>query len=348
MTAVRPSTALQHRRTDEDLTFVLDEMTSALAKAAKRSTVSPARPMSANDLRVMGGCRSMSAPQVLSTKGSAPAFSFGNGHARKIPLDRATSPGPVYAIKSTLGSAAVSFGTAEQRPRTAGQTRFSHHSTVPGPASYGLPSSIGTAMALSRMRSSRASGFGTAPARLDLFTLSNQTPGAKYRLPQGVTREGRQRNLGATWSNAPKYATSETKAAANSPGPGSYSRNSSVGCGNVESTLRNQPAIGFGTASRNGSDFAAVALRRSKDLPGAASYTLPSTLGRQLLSEKSSSRCARFAQGDRFKPLAVDETFLDGMGYGARRRRKEADGGGGAPRERERRRRPCALRTRTT
>jgi hypothetical protein len=195
-------------------------------------------------------------------------------------------------------------------------------------------------MALSRMRSSRASGFGTAPARLDHFTLSNNTPGAKYRLPQGVTREGRQRNLGATWSNAPKYATDATKAAANAPGPGSYSRNSSVGRGNVESTLRNEPAIGFGTASRSNSDFAAVSLRRSKDLPGAASYTLPSTLGRQLLSEKQSSRGVRFGHGDRFKKLAVDETFLDGMGYGARR--------GAVARGAETRARPAPARARAT
>lgn len=329
--AARPSSAAvdSRRRTrDDDLTLVLEQMTSALAGAAKRSTVPPVRPMSANDLRVMGGCRSMSAPQVLSTKGSAPAFSFGNGHARKLPLPRATSPGPVYAIKSTLGTAAVSFGTAEQRPRVEGQKRFSHHSRAPGPASYGLPSSIGTSMTLSRMRSSRASGFGTAPARLDHFTLSNNTPGAKYRLPEGVTRAGRQRNLGATWSNAPKYSTSETKAAANAPGPGSYTLGSSVGHGhgNVESTLRNQPAIGFGTASRANSDFEAVALKRSKDLPGAASYTLPSTLGRQVLSEKHSSNGSRFAQSDRFKKLAVDETFLDGMGYGTHASRGEGMG----------------------
>ncbi|KAG8466040.1 hypothetical protein KFE25_005610 [Diacronema lutheri] len=268
------------------------------------------RPQSANEL---GGTRSLQAPQVLSTKQSAPAYSFGGSSGARLVVSPATSPGPVYKVRSTLGTASISFGTAEQRPRAPNQKRFSGHSTSPGPASYTLPPSIGSSMVLGRMRSSRASSFGTAPARGNFLPQSAQTPGAKYDLPRNATREGLRPQLGATWSNQPRYP--ESAELSSRPGPASYSRPSSIGRGNVESTLRNEPGFGFGTSSRANSDFAAVALRRSKDYPGAGTYMLGSTLGAQLLSNKRSSNGRAFSRADRFKELAVAETFLEGAGY---------------------------------
>jgi hypothetical protein len=273
------------------------------------------RPQSANEL---GGTRSLQAPQVLSTKTSAPAYSFGGSTSARLKLTAATSPGPIYKVQSTLGTAAVSFGTAEQRPRAANQRRFSHHSTAPGPASYVLPSSIGASHVISRMKSSRASSFGTAPARRELWSRNTVSPGAKYDV-RAVTREGKRRPLGATWSSQPRMAVNSGASLA--PGPASYSRPSSVGRGNIESTLRNQPAVSFGTASRANSDFTALALRASGNYPGAGSYSHNSMLGPQLLSERRSAQGTRFAQADRFKQLAADETFIEGAGYGARRTR---------------------------
>lgn len=305
----------QHGDDQGDLQLQLDEMRRAIALAGKRASkrelpLHLRRPQSANEL---GGTRSIQAPQLLSTKHSAPAYSFGGSSADRLKVVLATSPGPMYAVRSTLGTSSISFGTAEQRPRPQDQRKFSHHSTTPGPASYALPSSIGASHVLSRMHSARASSFGTAPARSNAFARSASTSSARYSLPSGVTREGKRAALGSTWSNAPRYADSAELA--NAPGPASYSRPSSIGRGNIESTLRNEPAVGFGTASRANSDFTALALKHSRNYPGAGAYNHPSQLGPQLLSEKRSARGMPFARADRFKRLAVDESFVEGCGY---------------------------------
>lgn len=264
------------------------------------------RPQTANEL---GGTRSLQAPQVLSTKLSAPKFSFGGSTSARLSVVPATSPGPIYHVRSTLGNGSVSFGSAEQRPRP--DTSSSRNS--PGPASYTLPASVGSSMVLGRMRSSRASSFGTAPARIDHFPGSTQAPGAKYDVPRSATREGVDRPGGARWAKGARYA--DPPDLATSPGPMSYTIPSSVGRGIPVSTMRNEPGVRFGTSSRDNGDYEAVRLKHARNYPGAASYTLGSQLGLQLLSTKRSTSGRPFTTADRFKQLAVDESFLEGNGY---------------------------------
>lgn len=270
------------------------------------------RPQSANEL---GGTRSLQAPQLLSTKLSAPAYSFGGSAVKRLAVAPSASPGPVYDVRSSgLGNIAVSFGAPEHRPRklrSAGD---------PGPASYSLPSSIGAHMFNGRMRSSRASSFGTAPARLDHFLGKERTPGAKYDLPRNMTREGLKTGRSCKWSGrAGGHDDPAGRHASTSPGPASYSQPATIGRGKiVVSTLRNEPAFGFGTASRDNSDFAAIALKHSRDSPGAGSYGLPSTLGPQLLSHRRSAKGRPFSKADRFQRLAVDAHFVEALGFGER------------------------------
>mmetsp|Transcript_15431 Transcript_15431/g.45111 ORF Transcript_15431/g.45111 Transcript_15431/m.45111 type:complete len:330 (-) Transcript_15431:113-1102(-) len=268
------------------------------------------RPQSANEL---GGTRAFQAPQLLSTKASSPGFSFGGSSSDRLKLAPAASPGPIYGARSTLGGSNVSFGTGEQRPRPAGQRKYARHSRAPGPASYSLPPSIGGSQVLDRMRSSRSSSFGTAAQRALPFS-SQETPGAKYSLPPGVTRMGRRENSGFTWSNKPRYPPPDRNAAM-LPGPASYSRPSTVGRGNVESTLPNSAAVGFGTSTRETSGFVAIAQKNAKHYPGVGAYNHAPMIGSQLLSDKRSSKQVAFKSADRFKRLTTEPAYIEGNGF---------------------------------
>lgn len=271
------------------------------------------RPASPNEL---GGTRKLQAPQVLSTKHSAPAYSFGGSTARTR-LPSSTSPGPVYGLGSTLGGANISFGTSEQRPRPGHQRRYSRQTLTPSPASYSLPPSIGSGQVLERMRSAPSVSFGTAPQRALPFSSQN-TPGAKYQIDAALTRTGKAAAIGLAWSNQPRYP--DMKDVASLPGPASYDIVSSIGAGNIESTLSNAPAVGFGTAMRSETDFMALELRQKQHIPGVGTYDHTSMLGEQHVSDKRSPGGVVWPHADRFKPIAVEEKFIDGQGFGARAR----------------------------
>jgi hypothetical protein len=120
--------------------------------------------------------------QVLSTKGTAPSFSFGTGKARLaiklcgIPRPDALTPSAIPRLSDTPGhkyntaprwsQRAPRFGTETQRPASyltgAKVSSATGWSTEPGPGAYPLPPSLGVQV-LAGTRSSVPQTIGAMP-----------------------------------------------------------------------------------------------------------------------------------------------------------------------------------------
>lgn len=255
---------------------------------------------------VIGGTRAFGAPQVLSTRESPPQISMSSRHCSRDEESR--SPGPIYALPEAFdGKHAVGMGHPAPKRKSVSSLRM-----TPGPASYSLPPSIGGTQPLGRMRSAPSFGFGTASQR-ELPFKAYDGPGPKYSVPSKVDRHGVRPTTAVTWSAQPRYPA----AADPSPGPAAYTKKSSIGLGNVESTLSDAPAVGFGTSSREDSDFVALALKHAGSYPSGGSYNIPGMLGRQLLAGRRSLTGPSFSKADRFQQIIVDDKRPGQSGYGA-------------------------------
>jgi hypothetical protein len=221
--------------------------------------------------------KSMMGPQACSAHGSSPAFGFGSStreHMAKIFLSTehaklassSVSPGPnVYMMRSTVGPQVN--GSIVSAPQWAfgSDKRFGGpgQDKVPGPGTYEYRSSLGAQI------------DGLQPTQ-PIFGMGS---GTRDKVQRVYISE--------------KHSTSMFTGV-NSPGPASYTLNTSVGRQGA-STKANQPSWVFGSCKR----FQNPDLNRSAKAPGPDAYDSPTGVGPQVSSTKRSAPLPGFGTSNR-------------------------------------------------
>ena len=224
-----------------------------------------------------GVVKSMLGTQVSSAHESSPSFGFGS---------------------STREQAAKVFLSSEHAKLAS--TSFS-----PGPAVYMLRSTIGT-QPDGRITSAPQWAFGTSDRFRALNGAAFPGPGAyAQRTSMGAQIDGVQPSQpiygfgSSTRDGVKKVYLSEQHSSslftgANSPGPATYTLNSSVGKQGLSPKL-NQPSWLFGSCPR----FQNPALKISASLPSPTAYTAAPGVGPQTSSTKRSAPMPGFGTSNR-------------------------------------------------
>ncbi len=265
------------------------------------------------------GTRSTLGAQTLSTKSSAPSFSFGSGPSR-IHFDGAAAreggkrgiqpsvgsglgagPGPIYnpaPARKWLGDApAPHFGTQQQRPLSMKEksdiSRLTGKSKLPGPGQYAAPSSLGT-QALGRSRSTSAFSFGTSKQRVSA-ALHTASPGAVYDVPQPATFRGNVRKASYSFGHEVRNKALSDD---HNPGPGVYAQRGALGH-QPSSTHVSGRTAGFGNPRVNTKAGRSAMPLEGRYSPGPI-YMAQSGTRKQTLSTKRSMPVMGFPRSERF------------------------------------------------
>ena len=251
------------------------------------------------------------------------------------------SPGPVYAIKSSLGKQETStrlssptwgFGTSERfrhtqrsgtgrdgRASTADASRSSSlKKGVPGPGTYSRPSSFGKQQESTKFTATdTVFGSSTRDNSSRMF-LSHEHAKVNYgKCSPGPLIYNMRSSVGNQVSskkpNLPRWAFPVEERfkydyvdrAAKVPGAGSYKQGTACGV-QIVSTKMSLPSFGFGSATRRDRDKVYVSAdheksRYGQQSPGPASVQLNSFMGPQINSRKLSSSRWTFGSTKRFK-----------------------------------------------
>lgn len=186
----------------------------------------------------------------------------------------------------------------------------------PGPGTYECGASMGKQMHSHKMTSPNTK-FGTgnrfsvtASGRVDVTPAAGEVkPSAGW---MGDAPAYSLHGKGKRYETG-KGLAGWTPTRLETPGPGRYERESSIG-NQTSSKKSSSPNFKMGTSDRAAfaKQFVSSAHERSllgQHSPGAGSYTTPSGLGYQTLSKKRSSQNMKFGSGDRFsqvKPVNSD------------------------------------------
>jgi len=250
---------------------------------------------------------------VASHKTSAPSFSFGSSPSRltftgaaargnqtlqaSVSSGGAASPGPIYNPAPTskwLGDGPKPhFGTQQQRPPAgAGQdiSRTTGKSSLPGPGSYPMPSSVGK-QSLGRCHSFSMYSFGNQRQRESAAKMT-PSPGPVYE-PKG-TKNGSMDRASYSFGNDVRGGK---VGGLRTPGPGTYQLESSVGA-QVNSTQRTSQQMVFGPPAPEGSR--GILPMEGRQSPGPI-YMNAAACKKQALSTKRSAAQAAFTRADRFR-----------------------------------------------
>lgn len=210
------------------------------------------------------------------------------------------SPGPIYnpaPSKKWLGDAPKPhFTTQVQRPETgsaaANISKLTGKSTMPGPGSYGLPSSMGK-QALARSHSYSSFSFGTAKQR-ESAALVTPSPGPVYDV-KGTKHGSMDR---ASYSFGNEVRSKNRDPSLRTPGPGVYNARSSIGL-QPYSTQRSSLVVGFGAPTLQSSDRGILPLE-GRHSPGPIYMNAPACRKQALSTKRSAARSA-FTRADRFR-----------------------------------------------
>ena len=294
----------------------------------------------AKELRNPKVIRSSFGSQPLSVHPSASSFGFGSSsrgafvrqylspeHAQAMGGDN--SPGAIYNMLSSISkqplsnnsnSAKFSFGTAE-RIGKKGNKADRKGMMKPGPGAYKMPSSI-AAQIVSTKKSAATPSFGssTRDNQQKLFLTTDHekihygrhSPGPSiYQATScfGIQQNARNRSS-PMWrmSKSSRFEYDYEKRASKLPGAGQYVAGSSVGK-MVVSQKKTMPKFSFGRGTRDAKAklFTSADHEKSqygKHSPGPTTSVTDSSMGRQILSRRSSHNAWSFGS-------AVRKTFKE-------------------------------------
>ena len=291
------------------------------------------------------GPRSMFGAQHISTRASAPEYGFGQASRSdlaKVFLTQehektnhgTVSPGPVYAIKSSLGKQETStrlssptwgFGTSERFRNANAQSapvetvvKVPKKRGVPGPGTYSRPSSFGKQQESTKFTAvENMFGSSTRDNSSRMF-ISHEHAKVNYgKCSPGPLIYNMRSSVGGQVSskkpNLPRWAFPVEERfrydyvdrAAKIPGAGQYNQTRACGA-QIVSTKMSLPSFGFGSATRRDRDKVYVSSdheksRYGQQSPGPASVQLKSFMGPQINSRKLSSSQWTFGSTKRFK-----------------------------------------------
>ena len=306
-----------------------------MSKTELQISLSPTR---TNELRNPKVIRSSFGSQPLSVHPSSSSFGFGSSsrgafqkqylspeHAQAMGGNN--SPGAVYNMLSSISkqplsnnstSAKFSFGTAERinpgKLERKGMMK-------PGPGAYKMPSSI-SAQIVSTKKSAATPSFGssTRDNQQKLFLTTDHekihygrhSPGPSiYQATScfGIQQNARNRNS-PMWrmAKSSRFEYDYEKRASKLPGAGQYVARSSVGK-MVVSQKKTMPKFSFGKGTRDAKAnlFTSADHEKSqygKHSPGPTTSVTDSSMGRQVLSRRSSHNAWSFGS-------AVRKTFKE-------------------------------------
>lgn len=298
------------------------------------------------------GPRSMFGTQHISTRMSAPEYGFGQASRAdlaKVFLTQehektnhgTVSPGPVYAIKSSLGKQETStrlssptwgFGTSERfrhaqaqtqmqvqtRAASADTQKLTNHKSVPGPGTYSRPSSFGKQQESTKFTATDTMFGSSTRDNSSRMFLSHEHAKVNYgKCSPGPLIYNMRSSVGNQVSskkpNLPRWAFPVEERfkydyvdrAAKVPGAGQYNQTRACGA-QIVSTKMSLPSFGFGSATRRDRDKVYVSAdheksRYGQQSPGPASVELNSFMGPQINSRKLSSSRWTFGSTKRFK-----------------------------------------------
>ena len=294
----------------------------------------------AKELRNPKVIRSSFGSQPLSVHPSASSFGFGSSsrgafvrqylspeHAQAMGGDN--SPGAIYNMLSSISkqplsnnstSAKFSFGTAE-RIGKKGNKADRKGMMKPGPGAYKMPFSI-AAQIVSTKKSAATPSFGssTRDNQQKLFLTTDHekihygrhSPGPSiYQATScfGIQQNARNRSS-PMWrmSKSSRFEYDYEKRASKLPGAGQYVAGSSVGK-MVVSQKKTMPKFSFGRGTRDAKAklFTSADHEKSqygKHSPGPTTSVTDSSMGRQILSRRSSHNAWSFGS-------AVRKTFKE-------------------------------------
>lgn len=284
--------------------------------------------------------------QHESRKSTAPMYGFGSSDRSNMNKVFVTSehakamygkesPGPVYDTKSSLGkqessknnsSPLFSFGTADRFAKPAGTVPTK--TAVPGPGTYGQPSSIGK-QGDSTKQTAEQAGFGSSTrAMKEKVFLSEEhaktnfgecSPGpAVYNMKNACGKQAdSKRETAASWvfSSEERFKYDFVERAAKVPGAGQYNAIGAVGS-QADSKKNSLPKYSFGTSGRDQRGKVYISADHEKSAhglnsPGPASVGGKSSLGRQSNSKNPNGSSWSFGSARRF---VYNESRVPGPG----------------------------------
>ena len=291
-----------------------------------------------SELRNPKVIRSSFGSQPLSVHPSASSFGFGSSsrgafqrqylspeHA--MAMGGNNSPGAIYNMLSSISkqplsnnstSAKFSFGTAE---RIGDKNKQRKNNMKPGPGAYKMPSSIASQI-VSTKKSAASPSFGssTRDNQQKLFMTTDHekihygrhSPGPSiYQATScfGIQQNARNRSS-PMWrmAKSSRFEYDYEKRASKLPGAGQYVAGSSVGK-MVVSQKKTMPKFSFGKGTRDAKAklFTSADHEKSqygKHSPGPTKSVTDSSMGRQILSRRSSHNAWSFGS-------AVRKTFKE-------------------------------------
>ncbi|EFN54696.1 hypothetical protein CHLNCDRAFT_53027 [Chlorella variabilis] len=297
-------------------------------------------------VRGVGSLRSGFGEQPTSNRPSAPAAGFGSSSrdayqkqfaSTEVDKAQARSRGNIdnplgacYAIPDTIEKQVLSTQPSPPRMRfgTGKRPSMAVKTDAPGPGAYKMRPAIGDTVESTRASAPRMKfGSGSRDQANRLFISSEHekcqvgvdSPGPSYNLPAGMGRQQLSTKKSPGTFVMPKgqrFVDNDVREAAQKPGAGAYNVPSSIGgqadkAAVAASTLRNSPTIRFGTSTRDQDAKVFISQEHEKGSygscsPGPVTANPASSMGRQILSTRSSGACLGFGTGKRLVEHATD------------------------------------------
>ncbi|KAL4853952.1 Cytosolic endo-beta-N-acetylglucosaminidase 2 [Chlorella vulgaris] len=323
----------------------VDEATRAEALAHTQASImatqsSPGKNWGVRSLRSGFG------EQPTSNRASAPAAGFGSSSrdayqkqfaSAEVDRVQARSRGNIdnplgacYAIPDTMDKQVLSTVASPPRVRfgTGKRPSMALKTDVPGPGAYKMKPTIGDTVESTRASAPRTKfGSGSRDQANRLYISSEHekcqvgvdSPGPAYTVHPALGKQllSTRKSAGAfVMPKGDRFTDNDVREAAGKPGAGAYNLPSSIGnktdkSAASASTLRNSPTIRFGTSTRDQDAKVFISQEHEKGSygscsPGPITANPASSMGRQVLSTKSSGSMLGFGSSKRLVQHATD------------------------------------------
>ncbi|KAL4447748.1 hypothetical protein ABPG75_004967 [Micractinium tetrahymenae] len=313
---------------------------AAAMSVSRPTSSSPGKAWAVSSLRSGFG------EQPLSNRASAPAAGFGSSSRdafakqyASAEVDRAQARargnidnplGACYAVPDTISKQVLSTVPSPPRVRfgTGKRQGMAQKSDAPGPGAYKLKPVMGDTVESTRSSAPRMKfGSGTRDQANRLFISADHekcqvgvdSPGPSYTIPAALGKQqlSTKKSAGAfVMPRGQRFVDCEVREAAQKPGAGAYNVPSTIGVqvGSTAAscpTKRNSPTVKFGTSTRDKDAKVFISVEHEKGSygncsPGPVTANPASSLGRQVLSTKSSTGSTGFGSSKRLADHASD------------------------------------------
>lgn len=306
--------------------------------SSRPSSSSPSKAWAVSSLRSGFG------EQPLSDRSSAPAAGFGSSSRdafakqyASAEVDRAQARargnidnnlGACYAVPDTISKQVLSTVPSPPRVRfgTSKRAGMAEKTDAPGPGAYKLKPVMGDTVESTRSSAPRMKfGSGTRDQANRLFISADHekcqvgvdSPGPSYDIPAALGKQqlSTKRSAGAfVMPRGQRFVDCDVREAAQKPGAGAYTVPCTIGAGPGGApcpTKRNSPTVKFGTSTRDKEAKVFISVDHEKGSygncsPGPVTANPASSMGRQVLSTKSSTGCPGFGSSKRLADHASD------------------------------------------